>query len=552
VCDAYQKAKSCQLPYPRSSSVSSTPLELVFLDVWGPAPDSINKNKYYVSFLDDFSKFTWIYLLKKKSNVFQRFHDFQNHVERLFDKKIITMQTDWGGEYKKLSSFFQRVGITHHVSCPHAHQQNGSAERKHRHIVEVGLSLLAQASMPLKFWDEAFLTATYLINRIPSKVIDDDTPMERLFHEKPNFSFLRTFGCAVWPNLRPYNKRKLEFRSKQCAFIGYSNMHTGYKCLDISTGRIYISRDVVFDETIFPFASLHPNAGVRLRAKILLLPEYSSQHSGDDTLDDHVINDSQKNATNVLPELCVQQDRVNLANATGAGSDADLPDRSGRTSSATTGSSSGLEPHPDTTTSTSAGAPSDASHVASTDGSTSSPGPSARSPSGSSATSRHSTSGYTGSTGSAAAESSAARGSTPGTSASTGSGAAGSAAGSAASSAPTASPVAPPRPVTRSQHNIRKPKQFYPGIIRYGGFCSTGEPETWQEAMSDSWWKDAMEVEYDALRHNNTWCLVPAHEGRNVIDCKWVYKVKRKADGTVDHYKARLVAKGFKQRYGID
>jgi hypothetical protein len=439
-----------------------------------------------VSFIDDFSKFTWIYLLKKKSNVFQRFHDFQNHVERLFDKKIITMQTDWGGEYQKLSSFFQRVGITHHVSCPHAHQQNGSAERKHRHIVEVGLSLLAQASMPLKFWDEAFLTATYLINRIPSKVIDDDTPMERLFHEKPNFSFLRTFGCAVWPNLRPYNKRKLEFCSKQCAFIGYSNMHKGYKCLDISTGRIYISRDVVFDETVFPFASLHPNAGARLCAEILLLPEYSSQHSGDDTLDDHVINDSQKNATNVLPELCVQQDRVDLANATGAGSDADLPDRSGRTSSAMTGSSSGLEPHPDTTTSTSAGAPSDASHVASTDGSTSSPGPSARSPSGSSATSRHSTSGYTGSTGSAAAESSAARGSTPGTSASTGSGAAGSATRSAASSAPTASPVAPPRPVTRSQHNIRKPKQFYPGIIRYGGFCSTGEPETWQEAMSDS------------------------------------------------------------------
>jgi hypothetical protein len=112
--------------------------------------------------------------------------------------------------------------------------------------------------------------------------------------------------------------------------------------------------------------------------------------------------------------------------------------------------------------------------------------------------------------------------------------------------------VAPPRPVTRSQNDIRKPKQFYPGIIRYGGFCSTGEPETWQEAMSDSRWKDAMEAEYDALRCNNMWRLVPTQEGRNVIDCKWVYKVKRKADGTVDRYKARLVAKGFKQRYGID
>jgi hypothetical protein len=56
-----------------------------------------------------------------------------------------------GGEYEKLNGFFQKVGITHHVSCPHAHQQNGSAERKHRHIVKVGHALLASASMPLKF-----------------------------------------------------------------------------------------------------------------------------------------------------------------------------------------------------------------------------------------------------------------------------------------------------------------------------------------------------------------------------------------------------------------
>jgi histone deacetylase 1/2 len=85
--------------------------------------------------------------LKKKYVVFQKFHDFQNHVERFFDKKILAMQIDWGGDYQKLNSFLQRVGISYLVSCPHAHQQNGHAERKHRHIVEVGLSLLAYASM---------------------------------------------------------------------------------------------------------------------------------------------------------------------------------------------------------------------------------------------------------------------------------------------------------------------------------------------------------------------------------------------------------------------
>jgi histone deacetylase 1/2 len=95
-------------------------------------------------------------LLKKRSDVYQAFLNWQKYVERKFDYKVVTMQTDWGGEYEKLNTFFQQAGITHHVSYPHAHQKNGSAERKHRHIVEVGLALLANASMPLKYWDEAF------------------------------------------------------------------------------------------------------------------------------------------------------------------------------------------------------------------------------------------------------------------------------------------------------------------------------------------------------------------------------------------------------------
>jgi histone deacetylase 1/2 len=119
------------------------------------------------------------------------------------------MQTDWGGEYQKLNSFFQRIGVTHYVSCPHAHQQNGSTERKHQHIFEVGLSLLAHVSMPLKYWDQTFLTTTFLINRVPSKVIDNATPLELVFNQSPDYKFLRTFGCAWWPNFRPYNTKKL-------------------------------------------------------------------------------------------------------------------------------------------------------------------------------------------------------------------------------------------------------------------------------------------------------------------------------------------------------
>lgn len=104
-------------------------------------------------------------------------------------------------------------------------------------------------------------------------MIHGDSPFLHLFNSQPDYTFLRTFGCACWPNLRPYNERKLQFRSKRCVFLGYSSMHKGYKCLDPSEGHIYISRDVIFYESVFPFTVLHPNAGVRLRSEISLLPD---------------------------------------------------------------------------------------------------------------------------------------------------------------------------------------------------------------------------------------------------------------------------------------
>jgi hypothetical protein len=180
---------------------------------------------------------------------------FRTHVERLLNAKICALHSDWGGEYRRLSHHIMHQGIRHRVTCPHTSQQNGIAERKHRHIVETDLALLAHSSLLARFWDEAFITACYLINRMPSRVLQNSTPLETLFHEQPDYGFLRVFGCACWLNLRPYNNHKLSFRSTQCVFLGYSSMHKGYKCLDRATCRIYISRDVVFNESLFPFAA---------------------------------------------------------------------------------------------------------------------------------------------------------------------------------------------------------------------------------------------------------------------------------------------------------
>lgn len=139
--------------------------------------------------------------------------------------------------------------------------------------MEMGLALLANASMPLKYWDQAFLTTTHLINRTPTKLLDYDTPLHQLLGAAPDYSTLRVFGCACWSNLRPYNSQKLKFRSVHCAFHVYNSLHKGYKCLNISTSRVYVSQDVVFDEPIVPFTQLHPTVGARYNSDVLLLPD---------------------------------------------------------------------------------------------------------------------------------------------------------------------------------------------------------------------------------------------------------------------------------------
>ncbi|XP_066358325.1 uncharacterized protein [Miscanthus floridulus] len=124
---------------------------------------------------------------------------------------------------------------------------------------------------------------------------------------------------------------------------------------------------------------------------------------------------------------------------------------------------------------------------------------------------------------------------------------------------PAAAPVsssdqASSRPVTLRQHGIHKPKQYTDGTVKWGMLLTSevGEPTTLNEALTDPKWIEAMNHEYNALLQNKTWHLVPLPKGKNIIDSKWVYKIKRNADGTIDRYKARLVSKGYKQRYGID
>ena len=255
-------SKSHKLPFKVSLHKSSKPLELIPSYVWGPALEiSHFIFKYYVIFVDDFTKYTWFFAsswlspLKNKSDVLRIFMEFHPKAERQFLTKLISLQTDWGGELHALQSYLKQHGISHRVSCPYTPEQNGSAKRKHRHLIETTFSLLKTTSLPAKFWDEAVCTCAYLINGMTTPLLRHKSPYELLYKEFPDYHFLRTFGCLCYPHLRAYMKNKLDSRFEKCVFLGYCHMHLGYRCLLLITSKLYISRDVIFKENVFPFSN---------------------------------------------------------------------------------------------------------------------------------------------------------------------------------------------------------------------------------------------------------------------------------------------------------
>lgn len=188
-------------------------------------------------------------------------------VELQLGTKIKAVQSDWGGEFRAFTTLLQQCGIIHRIICPHTHEQNGLIERKHRHIAEMGLTLLANSFMPSRYWDTAFETAVFLINRLPTEVLKGASPIGKLLGIKPDYIALKVFGCACFPLLRPYNSHKMAYRSSECVFMGYSLQHKGYKCLDPQTSRIYISRHVQVNEGYFPFSRLQGNSPVSFSEK---------------------------------------------------------------------------------------------------------------------------------------------------------------------------------------------------------------------------------------------------------------------------------------------
>ncbi|KAG8479747.1 hypothetical protein CXB51_029269 [Gossypium anomalum] len=406
-CVACHLGKEHRLPFSNSVSAYSAPLQLVVADVWGPAPVTSNGFRYYIAFMDAYTRYTWVYFLHRKSERF---------------------------------------------TCPYTSAQNGLVERKHRQIVETGLSMLAHASMPITYWNDAFSYAVYLLNQLPTAPLAFVSPYEKLFQAKPNYSFLTTFSCLCFPNLRPYNGHKLLFRSTPYTFLGYSPLHKGYRC-QASNGRVYISRHVTFHEFVFPFASTITN-----HCSSTPYPQYSSKLL---VLSPDIFPPRQTPCVNPPVPSSPNSPTPSHSNSNSLTSHLPL--------------SSSTVPIQPLTNASSPPVPTQLT-----------------------------------------------------------------------ANAPLAVPHNSHAMVTRSKAGIFKPKVYLSTVP-----CSD-IPVDIHVAMAHKCWADDVNTELQALERNNTWtlCSLPSH--RRTIGCKWLFKVKTKADGTLDRYKARLVAKGFSQHAGID
>ncbi|XP_033131783.1 uncharacterized protein LOC103828783 [Brassica rapa] len=345
--------------------------------------------------------------------------------------------------------------------------------------------------MPREYWTYAFSAAVYLINRLLSPTIAMQSPYQKLFGQTPNYEKLRVFGCLCFPWLRPYTDHKLQPRSKECVFIGYSLTQSAYYCLDVSTGRVYTSRHVQFVETEFPFTKLSKADHPKSSSSTTYAPPASTipmGRVGPSSTDLHP-SQSQTPTAQVLPSIS----EPTLSSST-----------SEPTAHSQNESTPMTQPQPIITEPT-AQQQNESTPTTQPLPTTNQPAPSPAVPLETSET----------------------------------------------ENPVTEQPQNVHKMQTRAKNKIIKPIQKLTLTVA-GKKGDATEPTTIIQAMKQDRWRKAAIAEFDAHIANHTWDLEPPNEAQNVIGCRWVFTTKYLANGEEERSKGRLVAKGYTQRYGVD
>ncbi|KAG6501358.1 hypothetical protein ZIOFF_041237 [Zingiber officinale] len=195
ICEGCAFGKQHRLPFPKGVSWrAKEKLELIHTDVCGPM-DTLShaQNRYFILFIDDHTRMTWVYFMRQKSEVFMIFKKFKSLVEKQSGCFIKTLRSDRGKEYtsKEFHNFCEDEGVERQLTVRYTPQQNGVTERKNQTIVEMAKSMMHEKGLPKIFWAEAVYTAVYLSNRCPTTTIPNKTPFEAWSGRRPSVNHLK-------------------------------------------------------------------------------------------------------------------------------------------------------------------------------------------------------------------------------------------------------------------------------------------------------------------------------------------------------------------------
>lgn len=254
IYDSCVFGKHSKSPYPPDPATRATEiLALIHTDLCGSMNTPSFRGAYYfLLFIDDYSQYTHVYFLTRKSETLSQFIKYKNIVERHTNKHILILRSDNGGEFtsKQFNNYCHESGIQRQFTNPYNPTQNGISERKNRTLVESARSMLKAANLPNSFWAEAISTACYLRNISHTKALNNITPYQLWTGIRPNLSHLKVFGCLAYAYIPKYKRQKLDFKTHKCIFVGYGqpNGVKGYRLYDPQSGQFFYSRDVIFSE----------------------------------------------------------------------------------------------------------------------------------------------------------------------------------------------------------------------------------------------------------------------------------------------------------------
>ncbi|GJY86548.1 retrovirus-related pol polyprotein from transposon TNT 1-94 [Tanacetum coccineum] len=275
-CETCVEAKLTRTSF-KSVKRTTEPLDMIHTDICDlKSLPTKGGNKYFITFIDDCTKYCYVYLLKSKDEAIDKFVLYKTEVENQLGKKIKVVRSDRGGEYvAPFAELCAKHGIRHEFTAPYSPQQNGIAERKNRTLKEMVTAMLISSGMSQDMWGEAILTATYLLNKIPRKE-KEETPYELWMGRKPSYQYLRVWGCLAKVAVPTPKAQKIGPKSVDCIFIGYAKNNSAYRFIvhesknpDIQKNTVMESRNASFFEHIFPCLSKETRSSARLDDEVV-------------------------------------------------------------------------------------------------------------------------------------------------------------------------------------------------------------------------------------------------------------------------------------------